>query len=87
MENLILLTPQQHNTKAHPSNHTHSIDRDYQQECLLSKIDSIEMSLKQGKDVYSKESLIHVLNIGLSLDMSTNTTFDDLRDLVKKAYA
>lgn len=87
VENLILLTPQQHNTKAHPSNHTHSIDRDYQQECLLSKIDSIEMSLKQGKDVYSKESLIHVLNIGLSLDMSTNTTFDDLRDLVKKAYA
>lgn len=87
VENLILLTPQQHNTKAHPSNHTHSIDRDYQQECLLSKIDSIETSLKQGKDVYSKESLIHVLNIGLSLDMSTNTTFDDLRDLVKKAYA
>jgi hypothetical protein len=87
VENLILLTPQQHNTKAHPSNHTQSIDCDYQRECLLSKIDSIEMSLKQGKDVYSKESLIHVLNIGLSLDMSTNTTFNELRDLVKKAYA
>lgn len=87
VENLILLTPQQHNTKAHPSNHTQSIDRDYQRECLLSKIDSIEMSLKQGKDVYSKESLTHVLNIGLSLDMSTNTTFNELRDLVKKVYA
>ncbi len=87
VENLILLTPQQHNTKAHPSNHTQSIDRDYQRECLLSKIDSIETSIKQGKDIYSKESLIHVLNIGLSLDMSTNTTFDELRDLIKKAYA
>lgn len=87
VENLILLTPQQHNTKAHPSNHTQSIDRDYQSQCLLAKIDSIESSIRQGKDVYSKESLIHVLNTGLSLDMSTNTTFDELREIIKKVSA
>jgi hypothetical protein len=86
IENLILLTPQQHNTKAHPSNHTQSIDRDYQKECLLSKIDSIERSLKQGKDIYSIESLTHVINIGLSLELSTKTTFDELRSVVKKFY-
>ena len=86
IENLILLTPQQHNTKAHPSNHTQSIDRDYQKECLLSKIDSIERSLKQGKDIYSIESLTHVINIGLSLELSTKTTFDELRSVVKKSY-
>jgi len=87
VENLILLTPQQHNTRAHPSNHTQSIDRDYQRECLLAKIDSIEKSIQQGKDIYSKESLIHVVNVGLSMNLSTNTTFDELRDAVKKAYA
>ena len=87
VENLILLTPQQHNTRAHPNNHTQSIDRDYQRECILSKITSIESSIRQGKDIYSKESLIHVLNTGLSLDMSTNTTFNELREVVKKTYA
>ncbi len=86
VENLILLTPQQHNTKAHPSNHTQIIDRPYQRECLLSKIDTIESSLKQGKDIYSKESLIHVINTGLSLDLSTNTTFDELRAKVNELY-
>lgn len=87
VENLILLTPQQHNTKAHPSNHTQSINKDYQRECLLSKIDSVETSIKHGKDVYSKESLIHVLNTGLSLEMSTNATFGELREIIKKNYA
>lgn len=86
VENLILLTPQQHNTKAHPSNHTQTMDRSYQRECLLSKIDTIEFSLKQGKDIYSKESLIHVINTGLSLDLSTNTTFDELRAKVNELY-
>ncbi len=87
VENLILLTPQQHNTKAHPSNHTQSIDRSYQRECLLSKIDSIETSLKQGKDTYSTESFVHVLNVGLSMDLSTKTTLNELREIIKKAYA
>lgn len=86
VENLILLTPQQHNTKAHPSNHTQTIDRPYQRECLLSKIDTIESSLKQGKDIYSKESLIHVINTGLSLDLSTNTTFDEIRTRVNELF-
>lgn len=87
VENLILLTPQQHNTRAHPSNNTQQVDRDYQRECLLAKIDSIEASIKQGKDVYSKESFIHVLNVGLSQDISTKTTFDQLREIIKRTYA
>lgn len=86
VENLILLTPQQHNTKAHPGNHTQTIDRSYQRECLLSKMDTIETSLKQGKDIYSKESLIHVINTGLAIDLSTNTTFDELRAKVNELY-
>jgi hypothetical protein len=86
LENLILLTPQQHNTKAHPSNHTQNIDRSYQRECLLAKVDTIESSLKQGKDIYSKESLIHVINVGLSLDMSTNLTFEEVRAKINETY-
>ncbi|NQV75118.1 MAG: hypothetical protein HQ491_03600 [Bacteroidetes bacterium] len=84
LENLILLTPHQHNTKAHPSNHTQKIDRNYQIECVLSKIESIESSLNNGKDIYSKELLIHVINIGFSVDLSTKTTFEELRTFVNK---
>jgi hypothetical protein len=86
VENMILLTPQQHNTKAHPGNNTQTIDPLYQRECLLSKIDTVQSFLKKGSDVYSKESLIHVINLGLSLDLSTNTTFDELRTKVNEAY-
>jgi hypothetical protein len=86
LENLILLTPQQHNTKAHPSNHTQTIDRDYQRDCLLAKVDSVEKSMNQGKDTYSIESFIHVINTGLSLNLSTKTTLEELREVIKKSY-
>ena len=37
VENLILLTATQHNTKAHPNNKTQQINKDYQLVCLLAK--------------------------------------------------
>lgn len=86
LENLILLTAQQHNTKAHPSNNTKNIDREYQKECLLAKIDSIENSIKQGKDTYSKESFIHVINIGLSIQLPTTLSFNEIREQINQAY-
>src|SRR3989338_5140446 len=58
LENLIRLTPTQHNTKAHPNNNTQIIDKGYQYICLEAKIDSVEKSVQQGKFDYSRESLI-----------------------------
>ncbi|MDO8589845.1 MAG: hypothetical protein Q7R69_01055 [bacterium] len=84
IENLILLTPQQHNTRAHPKNKTNTVDAEYQRECLLSKIDSIEMSVSKRDSLYSKERFIHVVNIGYELDLSTNTSFEELRDIIRK---
>ena len=66
LENLIKLTPTQHYTKAHPSNKTQQINRDYQLVCLLAKTDSIEQSLNRGEFVYRKESFIYVINTGLT---------------------
>lgn len=83
IENLILLTPQQHNTRAHPDNKTQTIDLEYQKECLLSKIDSINLSTKRGDDLYSKERFIHVVNTGYSLDLSTNTDFEELKKVIR----
>jgi len=82
LENLILLTPQQHNTRAHPKNNTHSIDREYQKECLLAKIESISSSILHGESLYSIEKLIHVLNIGFKLNLSTKTSLVKLKTIV-----
>ena len=84
LENLILLTPQQHNTRAHPENKTQTIDLEYQKECLLSKMDSIATSVNKGDNLYAKERFTHVINTGYSLDLSTNTSFDELKKIIRK---
>ena len=83
LENLILLTPQQHNTKAHPGNKTSEIDLNYQKECLLSKIASIEKSVARGETLYSRERFINVVNIGYDFDLSTKTSFAEIKELIR----
>jgi hypothetical protein len=84
LENLILLTPQQHNTRAHPDNNTQRIDLEYQKECLLSKMDSVTASINKGDNVYAKERFIHVVNTGYNLDLSASTSFEELSEIIRK---
>lgn len=87
LENLILLTATQHNTKAHPNNNTKVIDKDYQLVLLLAKSETIEKSLKMvGDKYYRKESFIYVLNSGLNQDISVSLSFDDIRNLLIQLY-
>lgn len=78
LENLILLTPQQHNTLAHPSNRTQQVDLSYQITCLLSKTESVKRSTIQDDGFYSKEGLIRVINHGLKLGLTLNSSFDTI---------
>ncbi len=69
MENLIALTPNQHLNYAHPNGKTTTINKSYQYDCLLVKIDIIKNNLeKDNASIYSFEDLLHVLYVG----------FDDL---------
>ncbi len=87
LENLIKLTATQHFTKAHPSNCTQVINRDYQLVCLLAKSQTIEKSLKQiGERYYRKESFIVVINTGLKTDLSMSLTFDQIRTKLRLIY-
>ncbi len=86
LENLIRLTPTQHNTKAHPSNKTSIIDREYQCLCLLEKSHSVEESIKKGEFDYSRESFIGVINTGLKIKLTYDLSFDQIRTAIKKAY-
>lgn len=87
IENLIMLTATQHNTKAHPNNNTQIIDRDYQLVCLLAKADTIEKSLrKAGDKYYSKESFIYVINTGLNTDIDGCMSLKILKQYLIKIY-
>lgn len=87
VENLILLTATQHNTKAHPNNKTQQVNKDYQLVCLLAKADTIEASLQRvGEKYYRKESFVRVINTGLSTDLSTNLTFGEIKTRLVHIY-
>lgn len=87
-ENLILLTPTQHNSKAHPRNNTTAVDFDYQIECLLAKTTSVEQSTQScgGDGFYDLSRLIAVINVGYSdIKLDLSSTFDEVR-LMLKSY-
>lgn len=86
LENLIKLTPTQHYTKAHPSNKTDAINKDYQLVCLLAKSDSIETSLSKGEFVYRRESFILVINTGLSEKLDYNLDFRTIKRELTRIY-
>lgn len=67
-ENLICLTPNQHFNLAHPNNKTTVIDKNYQIICLISKLDSIEMDIRNNQNNYSYQEFINVLNTGFNTD-------------------
>jgi hypothetical protein len=85
-ENLIKLTPTQHYTKAHPNNNNQQIDKDYQLICLLAKTDSVENSLKKGEFIYRKESLIFVINTGLSKKLEFDINFLTIKKELSRIY-
>lgn len=87
VENLILLTATQHNTKAHPKNNTQIVDKDYQLVCLLAKADTIEKSLHQvGERYYRKESFVYVINTGLSSNFGMQLSFAEIKNNLIKLY-
>ncbi|CAA0214116.1 Putative type II R-M system restriction endonuclease [Tenacibaculum maritimum] len=86
VENLILLTATQHNTKAHPNNKTQQINKDYQLTCLLAKSDSIEKSIKKGEFVYRKESFVYVINTGLSESFEVKLGFREIKRELSRIY-
>lgn len=87
LENLIKLTATQHYTKAHPSNNTQVINRDYQLVCLIAKSNTIEKSLRMyGDKYYRKESFIVVINVGLNRDLSMSLSFEEIRTQLRFIY-
>ncbi len=81
-ENLIKLTPEQHFSRAHPNARTQEVNRDYQIQCLIAKCDSISQSIVAGEFVYSKESLIYMLNSCLELGIDSQATPNEVKRIL-----
>ncbi|ETY70923.1 hypothetical protein [Bifidobacterium moukalabense] len=83
-ENLILLTPQQHYTCAHPDNKTQQIDPQYQIDCLLSKLDNVEESIALGDGFYDLARFVHVLNVGYAANLDEHADAESIREFLRR---
>lgn len=79
-ENLIVLTPTQHNTKAHPRNYTGAVDFDYQIDCLVAKVESVRRAQEElGDGFYELDRLIAVINHGYpDIGLRTTASFEEV---------
>ncbi len=87
VENLILLTPNQHLNKAHPKD-TKRINKAYQYVCLQSKCNTIQESVEIINDgFYTKEDFSFVLNTGINTEnFNENLSFDEIRNQLTEFY-
>lgn len=85
-ENLIMLTPNQHFSMAHPENKTQYIDEDFQYICLIAKHSKIYENLtsKSEEKFYNFEDYKYVLNTGLETDEFTNIEDLDFLSIMDK---
>ncbi|WP_157672426.1 hypothetical protein [Corynebacterium mycetoides] len=72
-ENLIVLTSAQHLFEAHPYGNTTEVDKIYQRNALLYKLESIKKSVDQNDGMYSYDSFARVVSLGYSLTVPEAT--------------
>lgn len=86
-ENLINLTSNQHRNKAHPNSNFSRIDNGYQKLCLLSKLNSVEISESERDSFYSKRRFVEVLNVGFGEEIfSQSHPFNSIRSMLDNYY-
>ena len=90
LENLIALTPNQHLNHAHPNGNTTLIDRDYQHDCLIVKVDIIKDNLENAEvKIYSFEDLLQVLYVGFgekSFLLIDSNDYDGIKTKIELEY-
>ena len=89
-ENIIALTPDEHNNLAHNNMHTQTINPFFQEKCLLSKLKTIKDCITENLDpLYSFDDLLRVLSVGFKdktiLSIQRNN-FSQVHDLIINHY-
>lgn len=60
-ENLIRLTPNEHRVRAHPDGYTQRVDYKFQKELLISKLNSIQISIDKKDNFYDLNNFNEIL--------------------------
>lgn len=86
IENLIMITPNQHFSMAHPNNNTQYIDKDFQYICLLAKSNKIMENLVSDllPKFYDFDDYKYVLNIGLETEEFNEVEYLDFATIINK---
>lgn len=86
IENLIMLTPNQHFSMAHPNNKTQYIDKDFQYVCLIAKSTRIHDNLTSDNadKFYDFDDYKYVLNTGLETDEFSSIEYLDFASILDK---
>ena len=86
IENLIMLTPNQHFSMAHPNNNTQYIDKDFQYICLIAKSKRIhdDLTSNRSEKFYDFDDYKYVLNTGLETDEFSEIGYLDFTSIVNK---
>ncbi len=86
LENLIVLTPNQHYLMAHPNNNTQYIDRDFQYICLIAKASKIYIDLTStsSDNFYNFDDYKFVLNTGLNTNEFSSVEYLDFATIMRK---
>ncbi|WP_010321218.1 hypothetical protein [Mesomycoplasma ovipneumoniae] len=86
IENLIMLTPDQHFIMAHPNNNTQYIDKDFQYICLLKKSNKIMDNLVSDSlpKLYDFYDYMYVLNTGLDTEEFSEIEYLDFPTIINK---
>lgn len=84
IENLIMLTPNQHYSMAHPNNNTQYTDKDFQYICLISKNRRIfeDLTSKNINKIYNFDDYKYVLNTGLETDEFASVEYLDFASII-----
>lgn len=86
VENLIMLTPNQHFSMAHPNNNTQYIDKDFQYICLIAKSTKIYLDLTSETEekFYDFDDYRHVLNTGFKTEDFNYVGYLDFASIIDK---
>lgn len=77
-ENLIVLTPGQHLSRAHIEANTRTINPEFQIVCLKQKFLHIKASIEAEDDFYSLPEFIKILNTCFRIDLPENSSPDEI---------
>lgn len=84
IKNLIMRTPNQHFSMAHPNNNTQYIDKDFQNICLIAKLTRIhdDLTSNRSEKFYDFDDYKYVLNTELETDEFSEIGYLDFASII-----